>query len=558
MLLRDAFDRASYRVRRLARPLLTVTEPPTAGIRVERDVEVPVRDGTVLRVNVFRPDDGDEHPVLMCAHPYGKDVTPERARRGGYRPPRQNRLIPQSQPYAISAWTSWEAPDPVFWVERGYAVVNADLRGWGTSDGVGELLSAQEGEDYHDLIEWAGTRSWSNGKVGLAGVSYLALAQWAAAATRPPHLAAIAPWEGFTDAYRDLMRPGGIREDGFVVMWAWLQAAQRRSPVTIRIEQRGRPLFDGWWAARNRDIERIEVPALVCGSFSDQNLHSGGSFKGFDRIGSTHKWLYTHRGPKWSSFYGEEGRDFQARFFDHFLRGDDTGITELPPVRLEVRESADRVVAVRHEAAWPLPATDWQHLHLDAATGRLGPGAPRSAQASFDAGRGSLSFTHRFEQDTELSGPMVLRLHLEVDGADDVSVFAGVRKRHGGRIVGFEGSYGFRHALVTSGWCKASHRAIDPERSTPWAPFHPGDREQRLAPGQVVALDIELLPSATLFRAGDELEAVVQGRWFFPQNPLFGQFPAGYQRSAPATCTVHTGGEHDSTLLVPVIPPVRS
>jgi putative CocE/NonD family hydrolase len=105
-------------------------------------------------------------------------------------------LIRQPEPLAFSAYTTWEAPDPGFWVSRGYAVVNLDLRGFGTSEGTGELLSAQEADDYSHAIAWAAAQPWSSAKVGLNGVSYLAIRQWRVAALRPPALAAICPWEG--------------------------------------------------------------------------------------------------------------------------------------------------------------------------------------------------------------------------------------------------------------------------------------------------------------------------------------------------------------------------
>src|SRR5690606_24481803 len=214
----------------------------------------------VLVIFFFQAEDGirDFHVtgVQTCALPISS-----RARwGGGYRIPKQYRLMAQSEPLTHSAWTSWEAPDPAHWVPRGYVVVNADPRGWGHSEGTGELLSEQEGIDCHDLIEWAAARDWSNGRVGMTGVSYLAITQWAAAATRPPHLAAINPWEGFTDAYRDFAYPGGIREDGFTILWSTLQRLQRRSPVTFRRDQKANPLDNAWWRARNREIERIDVP----------------------------------------------------------------------------------------------------------------------------------------------------------------------------------------------------------------------------------------------------------------------------------------------------------
>ena len=132
----------------------------------------------------------------------------------------QYRVLRQPSSLRFSSLTGWEAPDPVWWTAHGYVVVNCDLRGAGHSDGVCSLLSDQEGEDVYDLIEWAGQQPWSTGAVGMIGVSYLAISQWKAAALRPPHLKAIVPWEGWTDVYRDLARPGGIREIGFLKIWS--------------------------------------------------------------------------------------------------------------------------------------------------------------------------------------------------------------------------------------------------------------------------------------------------------------------------------------------------
>ncbi len=131
---------AADRVRRFLSPSITITAPPV-GVRFERDVAVPVRDGTILRVNVFRPAAEGRYPVMMCAHPYGKDNLPQ----PGYRLPINYRLWRQPAPYRLSVWTSWEAPDPAYWVPGGYVLVNCDLRGFGRSEGVGSLLTEAEG-----------------------------------------------------------------------------------------------------------------------------------------------------------------------------------------------------------------------------------------------------------------------------------------------------------------------------------------------------------------------------------------------------------------------------
>jgi uncharacterized protein len=490
-------------------------------------------------------------PVIVCAHPYGKDNLPKRG-RWGYRLLAQYRLLRQPAPVHVSAWAGWEAPDPAFWVPRGYAVVNCDLRGFFRSDGVGELVSDQEAEDYHDLIEWAAAQPWSSGRVGLNGVSYLALSQWKVAALRPPHLAAICPWEGFSDLYRDFARPGGIREDGFSVLWSAGVRRGGRIRWVLRDEQRARPNWDDFWAARVAALERIEVPALICGSFSDQSLHSRGSFEAFRRISSAERWLYTHRAGKWAAYYSDEALAFQLRFFGCFLKGEENGMREVPRVRLEVRDG-DTVAAVRYESEWPLARTRWTALHLH-GDGTLRPEPAPPGQVSFATRRGAASFAWTLPRDLELSGPMKLRLHLEIrGGGGDASIFAGIRQLRAGAHVVYEGSYGFGCDLVARGWLKASHRQLDPSLSQPWQPVHTHAAPKPLANGEIAALDIAILPSATMFRAGDILRVDVQGHWFFRKNPFFGSLPAAYERSARARVVLHLGGEHDAHLLVPII-----
>lgn len=113
-----------------------------------------------------------------------------------------------------------------------------------------------------------------------------------------------------------------------------------------------------------------------------------------------------------------------------------------------------------------------------------------------------------------LPGPMALRLHVEVRGGDDAHLFAGVRKFREGREITFEGSYGFERDLVAKGWLVASHREADPELSLPGMPVHAHSTRRPFAPDEVAPLDIALLPSATLYRAGDTLRLDIQGRWF--------------------------------------------
>jgi len=541
-----------YALRRLPgllRPPVSVYEPPAGSLSVLRDLPVLVRDGTTLRVNVVLPAGGRRFPVLMSAHPYGKDNLPQRRGRG-WRVSVQYRILRQTGPVRFSSLTGWEAPDPAWWAAQGYAVVSCDLRGAGTSQGEASLWSDQEGEDVYDLIEWAGSQPWSTGAVGMLGVSYLAISQWKAAALQPHALKAICPWEGFTDAYRDLLLPGGIRENGFARLWS-LGLRRVRQRYRLTEQQQAHPRRDEWWRGLVPALERITVPALICGSFSDNNLHSRGSIRGWERISSTGRFLYTHRSGKWATFYSPEARAAQLRFFDRYLRGHD--VPAPPRVRLEVRESRDVITSVREEDNWPLDRTEWRPLYLTAAG--LATASPSAAgHITFGMRSRGACWEWTATTDTEITGPMALRLWVEARGADDIDLFAGVEKWRGPTYIPFEGSYGFGRDRITTGWLKASLRSLEEQSSRPFDPVPTFSHRQPLAPGQVVQADIALGPSATLFRAGETLRLVVAGRWLWTRNPLTGQFPAAYQKGPKGRCTLHWGPQHQARLLLPVIP----
>lgn len=543
---------ALYGLRRLPgllHPPVSVYEPAAGSLSVLRDLPVVVRDGTTLRVNVVLPAGAGRSPVLMSAHPYGKDNLPQRRGRG-YRVNVQYRVLRQPVSVRFSSLTGWEAPDPAWWAAQGYAVVNCDLRGAGTSEGSASLFSDQEGEDVYDLIEWAAAQPWSTGAVGMIGVSYLAISQWKAAALQPPGLKAICPWEGFTDAYRDLLRPGGIRETGFARLWS-LGLRRVRQRYRLTGQQRLHPLRDDWWRALVPALEKITAPALICGSFSDNNLHGRGSVRAWERISSTDRFLYTHRGGKWATFYSAEARVVQLRFFDRYLRGHD--VPKPPRVRLEVRESRDVITSVRAEDSWPLDRTEWRPLYLTAAG--LATAPPSAAgRITFDMRSRGACWEWTAPADTEITGPIALRLWVEAHGADDIDLFAGVEKWRAGTYIPFEGSYGFGRDRVTTGWLKASLRSLDEQTSRPFDPVPTFSHRQPLAPGQVVPADIALGPSATSFRAGETLRLAVAGRWLWPRNPLTGQFPAAYQKGPKGRCTLHWGPQHQARLLIPIIP----
>jgi predicted acyl esterase len=540
---------ARARRRAALHPPVTVYPMPSDVIK-DHDVPVSMRDGVTLRLNLYRPTGPGPFPVILSAHPYGKDAVPRKTRRGWRLNP-QFRVMNQPQPLTISAETSWEAPDPVWWVQQGYAVINLDTRGGGHSDGRGDLLSDQEADDIAQVIAWAAGQPWSNGRVGMLGVSYLALSQYKVAALNPPALKAICPWEGFTDAYRDFFTSGGIVENGFARAWLFLTGRAVRLNTDLAAERRQHPLRDDWWQAITPELSKITVPMLVCTSFSDANLHSVGSMRAFQQAGSTDRHAYVHRGPKWATFYGDEARRTQLAFFDRHLR--DRDAPALPPVRLEIRDRADSVVEVREEQEWPLARTDWRQLYLGAG-GALNDHFAGDGQISFDLRRNAAAFGYRFEQDTELSGPMTLRLQVATTGTDDPRLFVGVEKWSHGAPVPFNGSYGYGRDRVAQGRLRLALRELDPERSTPHQPEHTFNTLEPVPDGERLEVVIPLSSSATLFRADDRLRLMIAGRSLEPHNPFFGHFPTHYEASRGGTATVFWTPDRPSTLEVPVIP----
>jgi predicted acyl esterase len=531
-------------------PPVTVYPMPS-DVTKQEDVPVRMRDGVTLRLNLFRPAGVDGPlPVLLSAHPCGKDAVP-RPRRGGWSLNAQFRIMNQTMPLRISDQTSWEAPDPVWWAQQGYAVINLDVRGGGRSEGVGELFSDQEADDIAQVVAWAAQQPWCTGRVGMLGVSYLALSQYKVAALNPPALKAICPWEGFTDAYRDFFTPGGVVENGFVRVWLFVSARVARLRTNLARERRQHPLRDEWWEAITPDLSKITVPILVCTSFSDSNLHSVGSMRAFQRVASVHRHAYAHRGPKWAAFYGEDARGCQLAFFDRYLRERDA--PALPPMRLEIRDRLYHVVQVRDEQEWPLARTGWRRLHL-AAGGVLSETEPPAGEVTFDLRRTAAAFDYRFGEDTELSGPMTLRLNVATTGAKDPRLFIGVEKWSHGAPVPFEGSYGYGRDRVAQGRLRLALRELDAELSTPHCPEHTFRMLQPVREEEEVEVVIALSPSATLFRAGEGIRLMIAGRYLEPRNPLFGHFPTHYRPSSSGKATLSWASGRPATLEIPVIP----
>lgn len=519
-------------------------------LMIERDLAVPMRDGVHLSANLYRPAEKGPHPVIMSVTPYGKDKLPDRVanffmRLSGIKFGRLK----------CSRLTGFESPDPVYWVEQGYGVLQADVRGYHKSEGRAGVLRQQDAEDYHDLIEWTASQPWCTGRVALMGVSYLAMSQWRAAALKPPHLSAIIPWEGLTDPYRELAYHGGIPETRFISLWAKMRLRRGHNPKLpmeedILAERDAHPLDDDYWASKRPILENIELPALICASWSNHGLHTRGSFLGFERISSKQKWLFTHGRKEWETFYSDEALSWQKQFLDYFLKGTDNGMDQVPPLRLEVRKGFYQQ-EVRPEQGWPLSSVQPTPLYLCASTGTLEkqPVVPETVtRYRSTSGNGKAVFTYRFVEPVELVGGMRLKLWVSTSEGDDLDLFAVLRKfDSSGREVFFSGFNGYQRDGVAQGWLRASHRELNLSRSTPLRPWHDHTGIQKLVPGDTVPLEIEIWPSATLFEAGSTLQLTIQGH-------DGAKYPAFRHRKLVnhGWHTIFTGGSYDSCVLVPL------
>ena len=515
---------------------------------IDRDQEIETRAGRTVQADVYRPESGEPAGVLIAWSPYGK-----------HDPAPIGQIYPTSgaKPEWMSDLTTFEGPDPVFWVPRGYALVIADIPGTWYAKGPASYASPEEAEDFADLIEWAGTQPWSNGRVGLTGVSYLTVAQWRVAGLTPPHLAAINPWEGWSDTYREVARHGGIPETSF---WPYIWerwGASTGEIEDLEREDREHPFFDDFWASKAADLEAITVPAFVVASWTDQGLHTRGTLEGFRRISSPHKWLYVHGAKKWAEYYRPEMVEMQAQFFDRFLLDKPSEIESWPRVRVELRERYG-VGSFIDSNDWPLPEVEYRALHLDASTGAMSHDPVSAGGRASYHGLGDpflperVVFEHRFAEAVDVVGHARAILHVEAPEASDMDIFVGLFKRDvHGEIVPFAYYAQFEDGPVALGWLRASHRELDPERSTAHLPVLAHRRAVPLEEGLPTRVEIEILPSGTRFAAGESLVLVVQGHDIkhYPKPLVYARHETDINRGPQI---LHTGGRYDAQLVIPI------
>lgn len=512
------------------RDISSVHEDPENNVLFQKNVSIPLKASSLpIRANVYLPlshksNPGEKYPVLVTYGPYGKDIPYETFFKGSFS---------QVNSEHRSKYSAWETPDPVYWTRHGYAIVRADERGLGQSPGLLDTMSRGTSECFFDVVEWAAEQPWSSGKVGLLGISYYAGSQWRVAARRPKGLAAIIPWEGMSDYYRDRCRHGGILSNRFIGFWWNRQVLVNqyglagRSKLTFPPDgpgARGQEdtiegdlpedvlvanrqdqtkdneansfRDDDYYASKEYKLEDIEVPLLSVANWGGILLHLRGNVQGYLHAGSKFKYLRFITGRHDLPFYYKEEVELQKSFLDAFLKDDDRVGWSVPgkvaPVTVTLRKGnvgfndaeKEKAYPKREESAWPLPSTQYTNYYLTPDQGlTTSKPASQKKQLSYKA-LGTLDkpeliqfTTPPFEQETEITGHPVAHLNVSVTPENagnetDIDIFVTIRHiEASGQEVFYTGTAGDGVPLV-KGWLRVSLRKVHDEnpKHKAWLP----------------------------------------------------------------------------------------
>ncbi len=535
---------------------------------VEQNVAIPVCAGFALDADVFRPDCPHRVPAILCAFPFDK----------------AGQTVSRMPVAICPELVSFEGGDYHFYVRRGYAQVFVNVRGTGGSGGLFDHLGDGTIADLFDAIEWLAKQPWCDGQVATFGTSYFAMTAKRVAELKPPSLKTVFAPFGVTDQYRDAIFHGGIFSYKFHQYWLkslsrlrvrkeWREkigraafasrVAEALEDPEIRIhpellhvlehpDEGGNMLIAEYLLnPLNNDVhqERAvkfapapEIPGYFGGCWGMHMLHLPGDVRTFQH------W----RGPKKLTigppYYLDrpvyQYHDESLRWFDHWLKGIDTGLMDEAPIQLFIRNSGEWKQA--HE--WPLPETKWTEFYLHKG-GLLSEHEfwPDEAASTFSDSPdhvGSLVFkTPRFVENTEICGPIVLTLYASTTDTECLWF-----------VTVFEEDPEGKEQVLTRGWLRGSQRRIDPARSKPWQPYHPHDRREPLTPGQVYEFPIEIMPTGVLVKAGQRLglRLKVTDRDERPTDFIDNHAYGHLYRVATADITVHHSDRYPSCLLLPI------
>jgi uncharacterized protein len=578
------------------------------GIRRFRDVRIPLRNGSFAYADVYRPDHTEPVPVVMNCGVYGRAFVHHSI---GSPADAEHHEVMEDRYFSGNAdgyeYENHESVNTVDWVPRGYALVRVDGPGGGKSPGTLGLWGHEEAEAYRDAIEWAGEQDWSNGAVGLWGMSYYAVNQHAVASLKPAHLKAMIAIGTDTDLYEEVAYPGGILNEEFFPLWyrggivpaivgdgdardflAILRAHPFKDDDPATVFGPRSPVF------MSPDLSEVTVPLWAVAATSHP-AH-------FHQLGSSETWLNTPGADKKLDFWEDWFlKSYSAAvvadhvaFFDHWLKGVDNGVMDTPPVRLEIRTGRGTSFLMQ-EWEWPIARTEYVRWYLDASPARSAGGircanvlrltseppvtrrsvtysaevdlsAPRQAPAAVPGEpptatapcRGATFVSEPMEQDCVLAGYGKLVVWVSATHAD-MDLHVGVRVLdEQDREVDFCGPAlipGTDHRFypLTKGWLKVSHRKLDEARSTGFRPKHTHRRADYapLTGGEIVPVEVEIAPTTGLVRRGHRIRVDVEPFTGTGHGNRHAYDPAYHDG---AHNTLHTGPDHPGYLQLPVVP----
>ena len=551
-------------------------------VRPEHDIKIPMSDGILLDGDVFRPESEDRFPAILGMSPYPKD-------------PQTAPILPDTFSASFNVLTSeithnghLESGDPNFYVRRGYAHVVVNARGTGKSEGDYPLLGPREAKDAYEVIEWLAKQPWCDGNVGMFGVSYFAMIQWAAAALKPPHLKCIfAPW-GTTDLYREMFYHGGILSATWSTMWPknsmdWPKQRADQKLKSVTLEKVGEkrfnelvsaalmdedissvstlfealkhpnssfhpfivdiilhPFYDDYWKERTVNYEGINIPCYIGTDWAPRGMHLQACFKSWKSVKAPKKMLvgppaYTDR-PLYQLHYES------LRWFDYWLKGVDTHIMDEPPISLYIPGTGEW----KQASEWPLPETKWTpfYLHEHGLLFEHEIWPKEGYETIFDSPwkRGSLEFkTPQIVENTEIIGHSVLNLFGSTTDREVLWI-----------ITAYEVDTEGNQRLISRGWLRGTHNEVNPELSAPWLPYHPHTRSVPLEPNKVYEFKIALLPLAVFLKVGMRLALKISCSDDAPHTPMETVATGHIARQKASRVTIYHDEEHPSHLLLPI------
>lgn len=510
------------------------------GIICMQDVPVKMRDGITIYVDIYKPEAEGKYPLLISWSFYGKRPFDGQS----------DWQIMGVPPQTVSNMSKFESPDPGYWCRKGYAVANVDPRGIGHSEGDFVQFGTQDGKDGYDFIEWAAQQDWCNGRCGMSGNSCVAMTQWRIAAQQPPHLACFAPWEGTSDIYRESLYEGGIPATTFVGM-VNKEAVGPNYIDNTALNAEKYPFVDcDYWKDKEIDWKKITQPVYITACWN--HFHLRGAINGFRKSKSRKKWLRAHRNFEWPDAYSNENLEDLERFFARYLKLERNGWELTPKVRIEVQDVGEHLfMKNRPEENFPIKRTKYEKLYLDAGDMTMKSSAvEKEAMVGYDGNTEEVTFDYRFPEDTELTGYMKLHLWVAAEAYDDMDLFINVQK------LSTTGEwlpitlFGEPHPGVW-GKMRVSRRKLDEKLSTDYNPVQAHTISEKLEPGQIVPVDIEINPTSWFWHKGQQIRVQISGRyiredWF---EPLM------WDTDNKGRHLIYTGGKYDSFLQIPIIPP---